>query len=142
MMGNLLLSGSKIDELVSTYETTEQLLAEGTDQHLDLILVIQQAIVALTKLTIEVNDGLEAAFNTIDEQEARNAVIKLSVSLRLAKQLISLLKKTSAIIQSGIKNHLKDLIIETKQIDEFVQDLLRYKINKPHELTTLLAQIQ
>lgn len=141
-MNNLVLDERKIDNLVSSYRDTEQLIYEGSDEHLDIILELQNSIYKLIKLSGEVNEELEKSFNTLSEEQAKIVVIKLSSGLRSAKQVITLLRNIHPSISDGIKSCRKELYLETKQIDEFVQDLIKYKINNPQDLKDLLNGIK
>lgn len=139
-MNNLLLDEKKIDKLVSSYQDTEQLIHEGSDEHLDIILEIQNSLKTLIKLSVDVNEELEKAFNYLNSEKAKDVVIKLSVGLRNAKQLIVALRNTHPSIFKGIKSSCQDLSLETKQIDEFVQDLIKYKITDPVELKKVVVK--
>lgn len=141
-MSVVVLDESKIDSLVSSYEKTEKLIFAGSDEHLDIILDIQSAIKELTDLSIEVSNDLEKSFNDLTQDQAKNIVLKLSFGLRNARLLIANLKKFHPLIFNGIKTCLKDLVLETNQIDEFVHDLMKYKINQPEEIKSLLNDIK
>jgi S-adenosylmethionine synthetase len=141
-MSHLVVDENKIDSLVSSYHDTEQLVFAGSDEQLDLILNMQNSINKLVKLSRDVSEELETAFNSLSEEQAKNVVIKLSSALSTAKQLITLLKNLPHALLEGTKSCRKDLYLETKQIDEFVQDIIKYKINSPKELTDLLKEIK
>ncbi len=141
-MGSLVLDERKIDRLVSSYQDAEQLIYEGSDQHLDMILNLQDKLKKLIKLNVEVNEELEKSFNSFDGEQAKKIVIKLTFGLRIAKQLITALRSLPSSISEGIKSLRKELHLETKQLDEFVQDLIKYKINNPQELKDLLNGIK
>jgi hypothetical protein len=141
-MSNLVLDEKKIDTLVSSYQDTEKLIYAGSDEHLDLILDLQNSIKKLVKLSIDVNEELEKSFNDLTEEQAKTVVIKLTSGLRNAKQLITVLRNLHPSLSDGIKSCRKELYLETKQIDEFVQDLIKYKINNPQELKDLLNEIK
>lgn len=136
-MSNITLDGNKIEDLVSAYENSEELIA-GSGQHLDFILELQRDIKKLTKLTINVNDYLENEFNSLDEAKANAIVIRLIVGVRNAQRFYRSLKKMHPSLYEGIKSCTKDLYIETKQVDEFIQDIIKYKIQDTSELRTLL----
>lgn len=141
-MSNLVLDETKIDNLVSSYQDTEQFIVEGSDEHLDIILGLQKNIKELIKLTVDVNDELEAKFNILDEDNAKSVVIKLSSGLRSAKQIITILRRLHPSISEGIKSLRKELYVETKQLEEYVEDLIKYKINDPKELKEILNGIK
>jgi len=142
-VSSITIDESKIDDLVSTYGDTEaQLMAVGSDEHLDMLIDIQRNVQKLTALTIAVNDEIESHFNLIDEANARNLVIKLTAGLRLARQVITILSNSPAFISEGLSSCKKDLYLETKQLDEFVSDLIRFKINSPGPLNDLLNAIK
>lgn len=141
-MSHLVINENKIDTLVSSYRDTEQLVFAGSDKQLDLILNMQNSINKLVQLSKDVNEELETTFNSLDEEQAKTVVIKLSSALSTAKQLITLLKGLPHALSEGTKSCRKDLYLETKQIDEFLQDIIKYKINSPKELTDLLNEIK
>ncbi len=140
-MSNIVLDENKIDTLLSSYHDTEELLIESSDEHLDIILILQKSIKELTQLTIDVNNELEKKFNSMDAETAKNVVIKLTVGLRLARHFHRFLKTFPPHISESIKACRKDLYVETKQVDEFLQDLINYKVNKPTEIMELLNGI-
>lgn len=140
-MANAVLDQKKIDSLVSCYQDTEKLIV-GSDEHLDIILSIQKSITQLTKLTQAVNNEIEEGFNSLPEEQAKEIVIKLTYGIRMAKQLIVSLRNTHPLIYEGIKSSYKELYIETKQLDEFIQDIIKYKLTNQDELLQVLKEIK
>lgn len=140
-MSNLVLDESKIDNLNASYEATEKTIIEGSDEHLDFLIDLQKDIKMLIAKTIEVNEMLEVSFNNMSEEEAKNMALKLTIGLNLARQFYRFLKSTPPIIYNGIKSCTTQLYLETKQVDEFLQDILRYKLRKTDELKDLFNEI-
>jgi hypothetical protein len=141
-MSSAVLDERKIDSLVSSYQDTERLIYAGSDEHLDIILTLQQSVKHLIKLSVAVNEELEATFNSMSQDQAKSIVIKLTGGLNTAKQLIAVLRNCHPSIADGIKSCRKELYLETKQIDEFVQDIIRYKIENPQELKDIMNEIK
>lgn len=136
-----ILDERKIDKLVMSYKDAEQIISEGSDQHLDIILRIQKSVKKVIELSIVVNEELESTFNTMNEENAKTTVLKLSLGLRMAKQLITVLRM-HPLISEALKSSRKELYLETKQIDEFVQDIIKYKLNDTQDLKDLLIAIK
>lgn len=136
-----ILDERKIDKLVMSYKDAEQIISEGSDQHLDIILRIQKSVKKVIELSIVVNEELESTFNTMNEENAKTTVLKLSLGLRMAKQLITILRM-HPLISEALKSSRKELYLETKQIDEFVQDIIKYKLNDTQDLKDLLIAIK
>lgn len=143
IMNKCYIDEKKIDTLVSSYQDAEQVVSEGSDEHLDIILDLQSALKKLSKLTADVNNDLEEKFNSIDQTSARKIVIKLTILLTAARQLSSYLKRAlSSSTYDGIKTSIQELYVETKQTDEFVKDIIKYKIEDTTELKELLNGIK
>ena len=140
IMDTITLNETKIDSLVSSYKEAEKIII-GSDEHLDIILHLQKTLDEIIKLSIDVNNGLDDVFNNLDKESAKNTVIKLSTGLQLSRHLIVSFKRTHPSILEGIKSRIKALHIENKQIDEFIQDIIRYRINEPVELYDLLKSL-
>jgi len=141
-MSNAVLPTNKVDNFVSSFEVAEKNLIQiGSDDHLDVLLNLQNVIKDLTRLSIGVNEELDARFNHLDTDTSKNLVIKICQGLRIAKQFIVIMKSHPA-IYVGVKTSLKELHEETKQIDEFVQDIIKYKLSDQTELTELLKEIK
>ncbi len=140
-MSTLFANDQKIDNLIASYQATEQMIQEGSDEHLDLILELQNNIKKLLQVSPDVNDVLESTFNSITESEARNIVIKLTQGLGFARQFEAFLKRLHPSIGTGIESLRKDLYVETKQLHEFVQDLIKYKINQHDDIRELFQGI-
>lgn len=133
----------KIDNLASSYREAEEVFSDGSDEHLDLILTIQGYLKDLTCQTAAVNNEIEAKFNALDEASAKATVGKLSIVLSAGNQLNAYLKRAlSSATYSGISTCLQDLYVETKQLAEFAEDIIRYKIQEATELKHLLNEIQ
>lgn len=141
-MSSLVLDEKKIDDLVSSYQYTENLVIAGSDEHLDQILNLQKALKSLIDLSVAVSSELESAFNSLNAEQSKNVVVKLSAGLGNAWKLIKSLKTLPKLYRQGIKSRFDELILETEQIEEFVQDLIKYKITDPEELKVLLASIK
>ncbi len=139
-MNSAVLSEKKIDTLLSSYEDTERMMI-GSDEHLDTILRIQESVRYMTKLTIDVNNAIEEGFNELDTDHARKIVIKLTSSIGSAHHFLSSLKSMPHIYE-GIKTAYRELYVETKDLGEFIQDLIKYKINDPSDLRELLQAIK
>ncbi len=141
-MSNAVLQTNKVDNFVSSFEVAEkELIQVGSDAYLDVILHFQKIIKELTILSVGVNDELEQGFNNMDAENSKTVVLKLIQGLRVAKQFIVIMKAHPA-IYAGVKSCLKELHIETKQIDEFLQDLVKYKLSNQTELVELLKGIK
>ncbi len=141
-MSTVFANDQKIDSLLASYQAAEHIVHEGSDEHLDLILELQDSIKKLLQLSIDVNEVLESSFNALTEEEARDIVIKLTQGLGSARQFANFLRRLHPSIGVGIESLRKELYLETKQIHEFVQDIIKYKINQPDELRELLQDIQ
>lgn len=140
-MGVLVPKDQKIDNLLASYRAAEQSVQEGSDEHLDLILELQSSIKKLIKVSVDVNEQIESSFNSLTEAESRNIVIKLTQALGYARQFGHFLNGLHPTLAVGIESLRNELYLETKQIHEFVQDLIKYKINQPNELRELLQDI-
>jgi hypothetical protein len=136
-MSSTTLVESKLDNLVSSYQDTEKILIEGSDEHLDLILNIQRSLKRMTTITLEVNNFLEAKFNSFTNEEAKICVVKLTGAINTSRQLMAFIRRSPSIFL-GVSSCLKDLSIEIKDMNEFIQDLIKYKLNQPIELIELL----
>jgi phosphoribosylaminoimidazole-succinocarboxamide synthase len=134
-------TSTKIDKLVSSCQEAEKIIIIGSDEHLDIILDTQSALKKIIKLSVIVNEALESSFNQLSVDEAKRIVIKLNEGLSASKQLINALINSHSSISNGVKTLIDDLQIENDGIDEFIQDLINYKINSPKELVELLKSI-
>ncbi len=134
---------TKIDTLVSSYQDTEkQLIVIGSDEHLDIILSIQNTLKDLIKKSEAVSNQLELSFNSMNEEIAKSIVLKLSGGLRIAKQVIYILRNSPRPIKNGINTCLEQVTFETRQIDELVHDIIKYKLTKQDELQNLINEIK
>lgn len=141
-MSNAVLQANKVDNFVSSFEVAEKnFLQVGSDDHLDVLLHLQKVIKELTKLSFDLNEELEKTFNNLDAEASKNIVIRICQGLRIAKQFIVFLKSHPA-LYAGVKTAFKELHEETKQIDEFVQDIIKYKLSDQTELVELLNGIK
>ena len=125
---------------MDSYQEAERFIV-GSDEHLDIILETQRHIDGLTAASRAVNQELENSFNNINREQAITIVAKLEKGLYAAHHGHYLLKSLHPTIYSAIRTHFDKLYLETKQIEEFVEDLKRYKINEPSDLNDLLRSI-
>jgi uncharacterized protein YpbB len=131
----------KIDNLVYSYREAERIVI-GSDEHLDIILDIQSALKKIIQLSIDVNEELENSFNQLELENSKSIVISLNTILYSSKQFIALLKDLHPAIYNGIQSLIYNLQTENEQIDEFIQDIINYRINTPVELIELLNSIE
>jgi hypothetical protein len=141
-MSILIANDQKIDNLLASYQATEQIIHEGSDQHLDIILELQGSIKKLIQLSFDVNEVIESSFNSLTEDEARIIVVKLTQGLGFASQFSNFLRRLHPTIGIGIESLRRELNLETQQMHEFVQDLIKYKINQPDAIRELLTDLQ
>lgn len=74
-MASATMVKGKIDILASSFIEVEQLIIAGTDEHLDLILRIQDMLKSMTAKSVAVNSVLEAEFNNLSRDLAKKLVI-------------------------------------------------------------------
>jgi hypothetical protein len=141
-MNNPIEGENKIDKLVSFYQDTKQLIYEVSDKQQNIISDLQNSIIKLTGLSFDVNEDLEKSFSYLSEDQAKNIIVKLSAGLKSARQLLALLSDIPPTITDRIKLFIKEFYLETKQINEFLQDLIKYKIHNPQEFKDLLNEVK
>lgn len=124
-----------IDTVISSYQHTDKIIVEGSDEHLDLILHIQNDLKQMTALTKALVDALEEEFNLLDEQTAKDMVVKIFPCFRMAYQIISRLKKS--MLYPGLQNTIAEFNTELDELKEFTSDLSRYKVQQNTELLDL-----
>jgi hypothetical protein len=137
------IDDEKLDTLASSYREAEDVFSEESDEHLDVILDLQQALRTLTRQTADVNNELEAKFNSFDQISAKKTLGKLTVVLSAGSQLNAYLKRALPVsTYSGIESCVRDLYVETKQLAEFAEDIIRYKLQDITELRELINEIK
>ncbi len=129
------LNDNTINTVISSLQHTERTIAEGSDEHLDLILDVKRDVIAMTEATKKLVAEIEQNFNSFSEETAKDAVVKLFPCFRMAYQLISLIKRT--ILYNSVKSDISLFNIELDELKEFVSDLSRYKVQKNEELRAL-----
>lgn len=129
-----------IDEVITSYQSTEEVIVEGSDEHLDLILNVKNHLDKMTNATILCTDYLEIQFNTISELQAKEILIKLMPCFRMAHQVISIIKKSA--VYKGVKTSISNLSREVDELKEIVSDISRYKLSDNTELQNLISSIK
>lgn len=133
------IDDNKVQDVISSYQHTEQTIIEGSDEHLDLILDLRGDLVEITRLTKKLVDEIETNFNEFNEDSAKDAVVKVFPIFRKAFQISESIKRKS-LLKDALKDPLADFNREVDELKEFVSDLSRYKVQKNDELIKLFNE--
>jgi hypothetical protein len=126
---------NKINTVISSYQHTEKTIIEGSDEHLDLILDVQNDLIKMTEVTQDLVGDIERDFNLFNEETAKNAVIKIFPCFRMADHIIDRLK--GFFIYPSIIAQVNNFEAEVNELKEFVSDLSRYKVQQNDDLIAL-----
>lgn len=137
-MNATLLNNNTIDKVISSYQSSEKAIIEGSDEHLDIICNVKEALLSMTASTKILVDAIEASFNSFHEDDAKDALVRIFPLFRLAHQMIRHVRKS--FVHKDVKKHLDNFVIEVNDLKELVSDLSRYKLQKNEELIALFNE--
>ncbi len=130
-----MLIEDSIDSVITSYESVERSIVEGSDEHLDLILDVQGKLSNVTNSTIRLVNVIERDFNTIDRERAKEIIVKLLPCFRIAYQIIGNIKRH--FIYNSVKNYVTEFEREVNELKEFISDLSRYKVQENSSLIAM-----
>lgn len=132
------IDDNQLSKVIYSYNETERVIIEGSDEHLDLILDIKGDLTRLTSLTEELVNQIEKDFNAFTIETAKDAVVKLFPIFRIAYHIVQRLRHNN--LTNGLETTIADFIGVVDELKEFVSDLERYKIQSTDELTELFQE--
>lgn len=125
----------KIDPALSSLEDTEKAVIEGSDEHLDIILIVQNA---LSKNTVETQllvNYIESNFNNYTAKTAQELIAKVFPYFDLAKKIKEAVKESG--ISMDVKSHLAEFETEVNELFEITNDLSKHKVRSSDDYNTL-----
>lgn len=117
-----------IEQLVATYEATEEAIVEDADEDPLLILDIQENLENLIVLTSQLMEGWDAFFDEMDEHETARYFIRLSPALKSSQEVLTLIKKYG-LNKGDVKTFYRRLKPEIKDFASAMKKLLNNTIN-------------
>lgn len=122
-----IIDNEKIDLAVSSLQDTEKTIIQGSDEHLDAILLLQASIAKSTESTRILVDSIESNFNKYTAQSAQSLVAKIFPIFALAKHVKEVIKEMN--FSSAVKSQMEAYDLELNELFEITNDLSRYKGN-------------
>ena len=131
------------DKICSVKASTEQIncaFEEKTNQFLDGVNQLKNDILQLTKEFNELNEDL-LIYTNENKNETLENIERMENLLSDANKFIAGIKQGS--MYSILKNEINDLLIESRQLKEIIQDIKMKYINFPEnkELQDVLKRI-
>ncbi len=124
-----------IERTVSSLANTERSIAQGSDEHLDMILNIQRGFSNVVQFISTLVNAVEKNFNLYTIEQAKEMLAKIHEIFHAAESLKDSIAKTS--LQGQINSQLEVFCNELNDLREIANDLSRYRVNMDQDYNSL-----
>jgi hypothetical protein len=129
-----------IDNLYRETEQSADAIIRGSDEHLDLILLIKKPLESLTQKLGKLNDALLKDTDLYSEEQLRNIVMPKLWQLNKACLVLLGAIKTS-FLYKDIRSSFKNYNTQHEVLREILHDLHNIRLAKDDEFDNLLKEL-
>ena len=130
----------KIEKFFEETEESLKVIIDGSDEHLDLILIITKPLDILSQKFEEFNTVLYTTINTYSDEEVKNLIMpKLRQLNKSCMTLIGALR--TSFLYRDVRASLKNYTKQHDILREIIHDVQNIRLAKDDELDNLLKEL-
>ncbi len=137
-MNTTIVDIEKIDYTLTSFQVTDDVVTMGSDEHLDLILDVQNGLEKTAQQTRSLVEYIESDFNNFTDDSAKLLISKIFPCFGLMRRLEKSIRETG--ILNEVSTQLEELTIEVNELYEITNDLSRFRANPTDDINSFVNE--